>query len=195
MLKVAITGGIASGKSTVCLHLEDLGYKVFYSDLEAKILVATNEDLRKSIKESFGSFSFNEDGSYNSSYIANKIFNDRTSLDLINNLFKPYIEEAFERFCDRNKEETLVFFEGATIFESNLYKIFDKIICCKCSRMEVIKRLKIRNNYTKAQIDSRVASQTPLKSMEELSHINLRTSSKTWIGYLESVLKYLTSLN
>lgn len=193
MLKIAITGGIASGKSTICNHLEELGYKVFYSDLEAKLIIENNEKLRSIIRESFGSFSFKPDGSYNSSYIANIIFNNKEALKLMNSFFKPYIIEAFERFCERNKEDSIIFYEGAIIFENNLSSIFDKIICCYCSKEEVYKRLRLRNGYSYKEIESRISSQLSTKYYLNNSDYKIRTSSETWKSYLESLLRFLES--
>jgi dephospho-CoA kinase len=194
LLKVAVTGGIASGKTTVCNHLEKLGYKVFYSDLEAKILLSTNVDLRLTIKDYFGRFSFKENTRYNSSYIANIIFNDSDARTVMNTIMRPFIVEAFERFCEKFEDEPIVFFEGSVIYENTLYVLFNKDICCYTSKAETIRRLKFRNNFTKAQIDSRISSQLPVKTYKYYSDYLVDTSTEKWKITLEVILKDLEDI-
>ena len=98
MKKIAITGGICSGKSTVCKMIEQLGYKVFYSDIEAKVLANTNEDLKRELIFVFGENSY-IDGVYNTEYISNIVFSNEIMLNTLNCIFSFYIWFEFNRFC------------------------------------------------------------------------------------------------
>src|ERR1035437_8007702 len=123
MKKVAVTGGICSGKSTICLYLEILGYPVFYSDVIAKNLANTDENLKKEIIELFGNKSY-IDNVYNTKYISSIVFRNKDFLLSLNNIYSSYIKKSFKEFCSKNCDRALIFFESAIIFENDLTKEF-----------------------------------------------------------------------
>ena len=174
MIKIGITGGICSGKSTVCSYIEKLGYDVFYSDQSAINLAETNLFLKNSIIEKFGPESYLPNGSYNRKYIAGIVFSDKPQLDLINSLFSPYLFQEFEDYCV-GKE--VIFYESALIFEHNLAEKFDYVVCVYANKQTVVKRLKERNNFTDEEIENRINSQLDPLIKLKLSNYWLTTSN------------------
>lgn len=151
---VAITGGIGTGKTTVCKKLEELGYTVFYSDDIAKKLVFTNTELKTEIIKHFGEISF-INGIYNTSYISDIVFINNEKLILLNSIFEPFITAEIIKM----KSDKLVFYESALIFEHNKSSLFDYTICCYIDKEIIIQRLKHRNNYSDDEIKKRLDSQ------------------------------------
>lgn len=188
MKKIGVTGGICSGKSTVCAYIEKLGYDVFYSDQNALYLAENNQQLKDNIIETFGNESYC-DGQYNRKFIANIVFSDKNKLDTLNSLFKPFITESFDNFCI-SKE--IVFYESALIFEHHNENKFDFIINIYASNEVVIKRLKERNKFTNKEIENRLNSQSSVLYKLEKSDFSIDTSDGTFkkdIEYIISELK------
>lgn len=168
---VAITGGICSGKSTVCKYIEDLGYAIYYSDNIAKELANSNHYLIDEIKKEFGDESYIS-GKYNTKYIGEIVFSDKSKLNRLNEIFKPYLDYSFKSFRESNYESDIIFFESAIVFENNLVNRFDKIVCVYADKDDVIERLKKRNNLNDDEIKIRLDSQIdPLIKMDKSDYI------------------------
>lgn len=165
MIKIAITGGIGSGKSKVCYILEHNGYDIFYSDVVAKKLVNINIDLKKEIIDYFGEESFIND-IYNSKYISNIVFKDKEKLDILNKIFKKYILLEIEKFTEG---KDLVFFESAIIFENKREKDFDYIVCVYADESIVIDRIKKRDDLNDIDIQKRLDNQLDPKIKRDRS--------------------------
>ena len=84
MLKVGITGGIGSGKTTVCKIFSTLGIPIYYADERAKELMVTNPTIIQSLKEIFGEDVYFENGKLNRPYLASKVFQDKQLLQQLN---------------------------------------------------------------------------------------------------------------
>ncbi|MFZ1847697.1 MAG: dephospho-CoA kinase, partial [Saprospiraceae bacterium] len=80
MLKVGITGGIASGKSVVCQIFEVIGIPVYYADIRAKVLINEDENIRQAIIELLGVEAYRIDGSYNTTYVSSIVFSNSEKL-------------------------------------------------------------------------------------------------------------------
>jgi len=89
MKKVGITGGIGSGKTTICQLFELLGIPIYYADDRAKALIVENEALKTKLVETFGEETYLPDGSYNRAYIANIVFSDKKELEKLNHIVHP----------------------------------------------------------------------------------------------------------
>ena len=117
MLKIGITGGIGSGKTTVCRIFELLGIPVFYADAQAKLVMLTDEKLRVGIIQAFGFQSYLTDGSLNRKHIADIVFKDERELSTLNALVHPAVFRAFDLWALEQtapyvvKEAALLFFE------------------------------------------------------------------------------------
>mgnify|MGYP001291020890 FL=1 len=151
MLKVGLTGGIGSGKTTVSKVFADKNFKIFNSDDIAKNIIKTDIEIKKSIISFFGSKSFNG-SDFNSIYISEVIFSDPKKLDLLNSIVHPKVFEKFKKFVKKNlKSKILV--ESAILFESNFYKLMDYNILLKSPKTERINRIINRDNLSRKKIE------------------------------------------
>mgnify|MGYP000754113605 CR=1 FL=1 len=113
MLKVGITGGIGSGKTTVCRVFEVLGIPVFYADDAAKSIMHTDARLREDIIKDFGKDSYTINGDLDRKYIAAIVFSNKEQLVKLNALIHPAVFRAFESWVGEQKD---VCFKGSCAF-------------------------------------------------------------------------------
>src|SRR6476620_1712762 len=120
-LKVGITGGIGSGKTTVCQVFELLNIPVFYADDEAKKLMISDQILISEIKAEFGNQSYFEDGSLNRKHISDIVFQNPHQLKKLNSFVHPAVFRAMESWVSQQKSP-YVLKEAALLFESGSYQ-------------------------------------------------------------------------
>ena len=113
---ICITGGIGSGKSTVCAMLESKGYPVYYSDERAKALMYTNPTLIQGITALLGEQAYSQ-GELNRTYVAEKIFGSSELKEKLESIVHPAVREDFE-YWKLNSGSTVVFKESALVLET-----------------------------------------------------------------------------
>ena len=91
MIKVGITGGIGSGKTTVCKLFEKMDIPVYYADIEAKRLMNTDKELKQQIRELLGKEAYYRNGRLNRKYVASIVFNDKAKLEKLNGIVHPAV--------------------------------------------------------------------------------------------------------
>jgi dephospho-CoA kinase len=160
MLKIGITGGIGSGKTTICKVFETLGIPVFYADTVAKQLMTSDQLLIEGIKQTFGVQSYFEDKTLNNKHIANIVFNNQSELDKLNALVHPAVFRAFDTW-DANlpKNTPYSLKEAALLFESESYKMCDKNILVISPKSLKIERVTQRDKVSEAQVLARMDKQ------------------------------------
>lgn len=152
---VGVTGGIGSGKSTVCRVFSILGIPVYSADDRAKWLMANDPNLKKAISSEFGEKSFLEDGSLNRGFLAQEVFSDPEKVKKMNTLVHPAVGEDFKNWANSQRAPYLIK-EAALLFESGSAKELDFVI-------NVSSPLKIRV--------ARVLIRDPHRSEEQVNHI------------------------
>ena len=157
MLKIGLTGGIGSGKTTVAKVFEKLGVPVFYADQEAKKCMQFNQALREKIQSVFGKHLY-EEGVFQKEQLARIVFNDVEALQMLNNLVHPVVKNVFENWClDQN------FFygikEAAILFESNSHKGLNHVICVSAHDELRLGRVMKRDGVTESQVLARMSKQ------------------------------------
>ncbi|OFX42159.1 MAG: dephospho-CoA kinase [Bacteroidetes bacterium GWA2_30_7] len=159
MLKVAITGGIGSGKSLASNIFKILGVPIYNSDIKAKILMHKKPELVKIIKENFGNEAYN--GNFiNSQYLADIVFNDYNQLKKLNRIVHPFVvDDILNWFSKENNNCSLKIVESALIFESKLEYLFDYIITVYAPKYIRIKRVKEREDLSIKTLKSRIKNQ------------------------------------
>lgn len=157
MLKIGITGGIGSGKSTVAKVFEIQGIPVFYADAEAKSLMHTDELLIKDIKETFGNEAY-INNELNRKYIADVVFSDEKELVKLNSLVHPAVFRAFDVWVAQ-QQAPYVLKEAALLFESNSYKLCDQTILVIAPEKLKIRRVIDRDSITEDQVKARINKQ------------------------------------
>jgi len=161
MLKIGITGGIGSGKTTVSKVFEVLGVKVFYADDQAKKVMTDDPILVDAIQQEFGKASYFEDGCLNRKYIANIVFNDTTKLEKLNAIVHPATFRAFDAWLEQVNGTPYILKEAALLFESDSYKLCDKSIMVYAPFETRIRRVMQRDGINRQDVESRNAKQMP----------------------------------
>ena len=157
MLRVGITGGIGSGKSTVAKIFEVFGIPVYYADAAARRLMNEDMEIKKNLIEHFGSESY-KDEKLNRSYIASIVFNNKEKLELLNLLTHPAtIRDANEWMKKQNAPYTLK--EAALIFESGSSEHLDFVIGVYTPAPLRIQRIMQRDKITREEVQQRMNRQ------------------------------------
>lgn len=187
-MKVGITGGIGSGKSTVCRIFEILDVPIYYSDIRAKKLMVENEELIEDVKKLLGDKSYNEDQTLNRAFIAQKVFNDDQLLKKLNKLVHPRVWEDADRWYSAQDPNTqYVLNEAALLFETGSYKKFDKIILVTAPKKVRIERVMKRDSTTQNEVESRINKQ--LKDHIKIPLSNFVIKNNNNLNLISQVLK------
>lgn len=157
MYKVGITGGIGSGKSTVCAMLEEMGVAVYNSDARAKELMTTSATLREAIVSRFGAECYTSEG-LNRGYLAERVFGDAAELAALNSLVHPAVMADFEAWAER-QEGSYVVFESAILFEAGLEQRVDMAVAVLSPEELRIERAMRRDGTTREQVVARIRRQ------------------------------------
>ncbi|HMG81406.1 MAG TPA: dephospho-CoA kinase [Ferruginibacter sp.] len=157
MIKVGITGGIGSGKSTVAKVFETLGIPVFYADQRAKILMDENEALKEKIQQNFGKDIYVY-GKLDKKHLSDMIFSDAKKLALLNSLVHPAtIKDADDWMLQQTTPYAVK--EAALIFESGAQKFLDYVIGVSAPAAIRIQRAIKRDNVTAEEVKARMNKQ------------------------------------
>jgi dephospho-CoA kinase len=163
MIRVGITGGIGSGKSTVAGILEGLGAPVYYTDVAAKRIVNGGEAVREAIISEFGELAYSADGTYNRKYMSQVIFGDRSKLARINAIVHPAVAADAAAWNQANEQRgaPVAYHESALILETGSIGSFHRLLVVHCSSIqERLRRIVARDSCTKEEALARIAAQT-----------------------------------
>lgn len=174
MFKVGITGGIGSGKSTVCRLFAARGVAVYDCDAAAKRLMAEDEALKGAIVARFGAACY-EGGVLNRSYLAEQIFGSDEAREALNGLVHPAVIADFERWAEEQAGEYVVL-ESAILFEAGLEKHLDCVVAILAPKALRLERAMKRDGAQREQIEARMATQLDddtLCAKADLSLVNI----------------------
>lgn len=163
MKTLGVTGGIGSGKTTVCGFLEEKGARVFYADVEAKRLMQEDETVKDAIIEAFGADTYRDDGSLNRPYLAGRVFSNDEQLDRLNGIVHPHVFEAFDDAAARAEEEglELLVHDAALIFEAGGERHLDAVAAVVAPEEDRIARVVERDDVSPEQVRARMDNQLP----------------------------------
>ena len=157
MIKVAICGGIGSGKSTICEMFAERGAAVYDSDTRAKALMNESAELREALVTEFGAECY-EGGVLNRSYLAAKVFGSEEQLSKLNSIVHPAVKADFLRWAEEQEGDYCIL-ETAILFESG----FDAVVDCSVAVLAPmplrVERAMQRDGATKEQIEARIKAQ------------------------------------
>lgn len=159
MLKVGITGTIASGKTSVSILLRRRGFSVFNSDNYAKMATHRGNPCFDELVEILGEDSIDVSGDIDRKNMAKIIFDNEDKRKKVNQIVHPYVIEGMEKFFENHQDEKIVFAEVPLLFEAKLEDKFDKIIVVTCNKDTAIKRMIEDRNYSKQEAIARYDSQ------------------------------------
>jgi len=157
MLRIGITGGIGSGKSTVSKIFEVLGIPVYYADDASKRLMNEDEELKEKLRSTFGDETY-VDGQLDRAYVAAIVFNDPGKLVLLNSIMHPATIKDAEKWMLRQTTPYAIK-EAALIFESGSQEYLDKVIGVYAPVAVRIHRVMQRDNVTREEVLSRMNKQ------------------------------------
>lgn len=144
MVKVALTGGIASGKSEILTHLMMSGYVIYSTDSLAHDVL--KQEGKQQVIDTFGMGVVSPSGEINRSALGKIVFNDNDKLKKLNEIIHPYVKLRIENIIKANPDLDIIFFEVPLLFESNMESIFDVTINIYCDIDMQIKRIVERDN-------------------------------------------------
>ena len=160
MYKIALTGGIGTGKTYLSKHFIQMGIPVFYADDEAKKLY---EDVgfQHKLMDLFGEPALITEGKVNIAVLSGMVFGNEDNLQKLNRLVHPAVMEQFERWAEQQSAAS-VMMESAIVYEGGLEGFFDKIIVVDAPLELRIRRVLERNPHlSRAQILQRMSHQLP----------------------------------
>jgi dephospho-CoA kinase len=157
MLKIGLTGGIGSGKTTVAKVFELLGAPVYYADEAAKRIMNEDVELKRAIQKQFGEAAY-KNGELDRAYLSSKVFNDPFQLEILNALVHPATLRDAANWMNRQKTAYTIK-EAALIFESGAAEQLDYIIGVYAPTELRIKRIMERNGMTHEEVAKRMNNQ------------------------------------
>jgi dephospho-CoA kinase len=168
MLKIGITGGIGSGKTTICRVFEILSIPVFNADVTAKKIMVTDHDLVEKIKVQFGKESYFDNGELNRKYLSGIVFSNPNQLQILNELVHPAAIQAFNDWT-LEQDSPYCLHEAAILFESGAYKSCDYSILVFAPEALRIQRVMKRDGINEAAVRARIDMQMPESEKEKLA--------------------------
>ncbi len=159
MIKVAITGGIGSGKSTLCEAFKGAGVPIYNTDSQAKRLMSEDSKLRAEIVSKFGVEAYNAEG-LNREYLAKTIFGDDEKLALLNSIVHPAVRRDFEMWAMIHAESMpYVILESAILFNSGFDSSVDITVAVLAPEELRLQRVVNRDGISVEQVKARMAKQ------------------------------------
>ena len=159
MLKIGITGGIGSGKTTVCRVFELLGIPIFYADTAAKLIMNTDPVLKEEILKTFGEKSYSMDGVLNRAHLSSIVFNNESELNKLNALVHPAVFRAFDKWLAIHHDAPYIIKEAALLFETKSYTMCDLSVLVVSPEAFRVRRVIARDGISQDEIVLRMKRQ------------------------------------
>lgn len=163
MIKVGLTGGIGSGKSTVASIFEELGVPIYNADFEAKEFLKNREV--QNVLVNYFSEKVISDGKVDKSVLASIIFNDKQALLKVNNLIHPLVRQSFIDWAETYDSNPYVIIEVAILFENGFDTLVDKSIVVSAPYDQRLARTIKRDNTDENSVKSRMKNQWPQQEL------------------------------
>lgn len=173
MIKIGLTGGIGTGKSTVSKILSAEGFKIIDADLVSRDVLEKNPRILDIIRTQFGSGFFDWRGEFRRKEFGNHIFRFPKQRIKYEGIIIPYIKEEIETEFERyeKKGEKIVILDAPTLIENNLHLEMDYVILVAADNSVQIQRIISRDKLTKSDAVSRINSQMPVEQKKEFANI------------------------
>jgi dephospho-CoA kinase len=187
MWRLGITGGIGSGKSTVCGVFETLGIPVYHADTESRQLYYLPE-LRNQIIDLFGASMYNGD-ELNRKALAAHVFSDPNALQQLNAIVHPKVFAHYEQWCDLHSHFPYTVKEAAIMFESNSYTHLHAIAGVLAPLALRVDRVMKRDSISKEEVMKRINNQMPQERLASLCDYTITNDG------VESLIKQVSKLH
>jgi len=166
MLLVGLTGGLASGKTTVARMFEACGAKVIEADLLARQVVEPGKPAWRDIRKTFGKNVVARDQTLDRAALANIVFADRTKLKHLTAIIYPRVAREQTRITKqiiRNDPHAVIVYDAAMLIEAGAYQRMDRMVLVKADRATQLARACRRDGLTKTAAQRRMRHQMPLR--------------------------------
>ena len=169
MLKIGLTGGIGSGKSTVSRMFKEKGLDIIDADIVSREVLELHPQILEKVRVCFGESFFNENGEFKRKEFGNFIFLNEERRKKYENIIMPFIKsEIFNRIMELEKEKKeICILDAATLIENGLQRHMDANILIWVDLTTQIKRVKDRDNLLETQVIDRVNSQMSLQDKKK----------------------------
>lgn len=170
MIRAGVTGGIGTGKSTLCKEWEKLGAKIVYADDLAKKLMVSNPKVRNQLINTFGPETYNSDGSINKPHLIREAF-DHNRVEELNAIVHPAVAETFQEICEEAEKqgESMVVEEAALLLNKGRPKGLDVIILVTIPPDKQVKRVVERDNISEEDVLARIHKQPDFDKLATLA--------------------------
>ena len=179
-LKIGITGGIGSGKSTICKVFKLLEVPVFEADVEAKKLLHSNLNIKNGLVRLYGNDIYTANNAINRKKLASIIFNNNIELEKVNALIHPEVRNEFEKWLAQQKKPYIIH-EAAILFESGFYKMMDFTILVTAPKDLKIKWVNQRDHSTPDEIKARMEKQWNDEQKRKWADLEIKNDNKQLI--------------
>jgi dephospho-CoA kinase len=172
--KIALTGGIATGKSTVAEMFRALGAVIIDADAAAREVVKPGEICWAELKAYLGVDFFDEHGDLKRAKLRERVISDEACRSNINTLLHPHILKRMEncwRVSRENHPDAIILFDIPLLFEIHLAPRFEIIILVYTQRDVQIQRLMARDGLTRAEAEQTLTIQLPIESKRSRAHL------------------------
>ena len=169
MLRIGLTGGIATGKSTVSNYLKELAYPLVDADVIARQLVEPGQEGLKRLVVRFGRGILDESGALNRQVFGQRLFGDARLRQEVDQLLHPLIYEALEAESQRLAQAgaQLAFFDIPLLYETGYDQKMDQVWVVYLPHDLQVERLMARNNWSRAQAEAAIASQASIETKRQ----------------------------
>ncbi len=170
---IGITGGIASGKTTVSNILKKRGAFIIDADQIAHEILKKGKPGWKEVKEEFGKKILTQNGEIDRSYLGELVFNDQNKLKKLENITHPLIiaeiKKRIKNAKSRNHAGKPIFLDAALLYETGLDKLVDEVWVIYVDRETQLNRLMQRDNFSRIQAQKRIDSQISLEKKKVMA--------------------------
>lgn len=180
-MKIAITGGIGSGKSYVCQLLMQRGINIYDCDSAAKRLMRTSPTLHQQLTELIGPNAYDEKGKLNKAEVAKFLLQSEQNAQAINNIVHPAVAQDFQ-------ESGYQWMECAILFESGFEQLVDKVIVVTAPEEVRIKRIMQRDNITQEKALEWIHRQWPQEKVSSLSDFEIINDGRPLESQIEQII-------
>ena len=184
MIKIGLTGGIGSGKSTVSFMLKDAGFNIIDADIIARDVLVKYPEILERVRVEFGSGFFDWRGDFRRKEFGNHIFRFPKQRKKYEEIILPYIKREIYENIDKleKKNADFVIVDAPTLIENDLHKDMDYVILVWVDNNTQIQRVRSRDTLSKDEAINRINAQMPLDRKKDFSNIvieNNDTLAKT----------------